>query len=819
MDRTHATGSRKLIPFAVVLWGLAVLAAAGVFLIGRYYPLPVLWIVVPLGAYAALLWFRPEAWLLVVPAVLPVVDLAPWTGWIFVEEVDLLLLTTLAVGYLRMGNRPAGVRIPSAAKLLFGLLALSYLISTMRGLLPLPRFDANALSNYASPYHALRIAKGFFWAWLLIPLFSRTAGQQGENLRRWFFPGLITGLAGVCLVAIWERAAFPGLMNFSSDYRTTASFSAMNTGGAALDGFLALSLPLAALLLLPGRKLAANTLGVVLFAAGVYVLLTTFSRGLYAEFALSIVILLVTYGRSHHGVTNEPRTARWRSPVLLVFVSLVAWLLYRVFGTGGYRVLAATLTFLGGAFYVGGRDGPVSRSLWWPVAGLVLAGLSVLIAKLVPKGAYVVFLVATVFFAAMVALDLFPHGGRRRTLVPWVSLGLSWVAATVLLVANHWGAGPAVGDAILPLALGAAMAFVNQRFRRPLWHVEKRSTLFAAVCGVALGLLIPIAGNYYAQERFSTVGTDISTRMAHWRDVLYVMNNDPVTSLIGTGLGRFPAEYYWRNKRGETPGSFQFVTEPGNQFLRLVGPRHSAGYYGDILRFGQRVRVNTGESYRLALAFRSTSPKAFLDMGLCEKLLLYNRVCSSKTLELKPADGTWHEITADLSTSSMDDGPWYLPRPLQLWVGNEQPGTIVDIDNLRLIDSAGYNHVRNSQFEQGNDFWFYTSDRHHLPWHAKNLWLNVYFDQGWFGLVMFSGLVLYVLLRLLAQAWAGRPLAGIFLASISGFLAVGLFDSLIDVPRIATLFYLILLAAVCLTAFSGTNRQQRTAPRQHRSKA
>ena len=45
----------------------------------------------------------------------------------------------------------------------------------------------------------------------------------------------------------------------------------------------------------------------------------------------------------------------------------------------------------------------------------------------------------------------------------------------------------------------------------------------------------------------------------------------------------------------------------------------------------------------------------------------------------------------------------------------------------------------------------------------------------------------------LAQAWVGRPLAGIFLASIFAFLAVGLFDSLIDVPRIATLFYLISL--------------------------
>jgi hypothetical protein len=121
--------------------------------------------------------------------------------------------------------------------------------------------------------------------------------------------------------------------------------------------------------------------------------------------------------------------------------------------------------------------------------------------------------------------------------------------------------------------------------------------------------------------------------------------------------------------------------------------------------------------------------------------------------------------------------------------------------------------VRNGEFEHGSDFWFYSSDTHHLPWHAKNLWLNVYFDQGWFGLVIFTTLLLYVLIRLLKCAVAGQALAGIFLASVAAFLTVGLFDSLIDVPRIATLFYLMLLSAICLTVFLDRNQFQHAGQR------
>ena len=54
------------------------------------------------------------------------------------------------------------------------------------------------------------------------------------------------GLGGAALSVLWERLAFTDLLNFSSDYRVTGLFWEMHIGGAALDGFLALTVPFVA---------------------------------------------------------------------------------------------------------------------------------------------------------------------------------------------------------------------------------------------------------------------------------------------------------------------------------------------------------------------------------------------------------------------------------------------------------------------------------------------------------------------------------------------------------------------------------------------
>ncbi|MBM4181757.1 MAG: hypothetical protein FJ209_09440 [Betaproteobacteria bacterium] len=71
--------------------------------------------------------------------------------------------------------------------------------------------------------------------------------------------------------------------------------------------------------------------------------------------------------------------------------------------------------------------------------------------------------------------------------------------------------------------------------------------------------------------------------------------------------------------------------------------------------------------------------------------------------------------------------------------------------------------------------------------------MHVLFEMGWLGLIGFVGLSLLAFRRLARAAWGGHRLAWTWLASLAGLLTVGLFDSLLDAPRLATLLVALLL--------------------------
>ena len=135
------------------------------------------------------------------------------------------------------------------------------------------------------------------------------------------------------------------------------------------------------------------------------------------------------------------------------------------------------------------------------------------------------------------------------------------------------------------------------------------------------------------------------------------------------------------------------------------------------------------------------------------------------------------------------------PRPVKLSIYNGHAGTLVDVANVALLDSAGTNLVRNGDFSEGMHRWFFSTDSH-LPWHVKNLYIHVLFEQGWLGLICFMALITYAIVRLLLRAW-GNELASLALfTSLTAFLVVGLVDSLIDETRLGFLFFLLLITGL-----------------------
>ena len=84
----------------------------------------------------------------------------------------------------------------------------------------------------------------------------------------------------------------------------------------------------------------------------------------------------------------------------------------------------------------------------------------------------------------------------------------------------------------------------------------------------------------------------------------------------------------------------------------------------------------------------------------------------------------------------------------------------------------------------------------------KNLFFHVLFEQGFLGLLLFSALVIYAMVRLGRAAWCGDVFGLTLFASLAGFLSVGLVDSLIDETRLGFLFYFLLLTGLMLPKYT-----------------
>lgn len=266
----------------------------------------------------AIIWRRPVLLFLIIPAALPVLDLAPWSGRFYLDEFDLLVLISLAIGYTRIPAIPR-TKLPTDTAyfaLACSLVAISFGIAAIRGLSPWLPPDANAFTNYYSSFNALRIVKGALFAFLIYGLLRRLVAK-GFDVKRPFAWGLATGLFLTVAVTLWERVAFSGLFNFSSDYRITGPFSSMHTGGAYIECFLAIATPFLVLLVLQTRNWVGRLLGVSLMLATTYALMVTFSRNGYAAFgvALAIILFFVAF-----------KSGQWKQRSILVAILSAAML-------------------------------------------------------------------------------------------------------------------------------------------------------------------------------------------------------------------------------------------------------------------------------------------------------------------------------------------------------------------------------------------------------------------------------------------------------------------------------------------------------------
>jgi len=514
------------------------------------------------------------------------------------------------------------------------------LLALWRGFADAGGFNFDWFAGYSDALNSWRVFKSLGLALLFIPLLRWQAAQNTRLAMARLAQGMVAGLALVTLAVLWERAAFPGVFDFSANYRTVALFWEMHVGGGAIDAYLAISTPFLVWALLATRRPAVWLMLALLAVLTAYACLTTFSRGVY------LAVL---------------------APLLLL-----AWL------------------------------------LWW------------------------------------------------RKPVPTLAGVLAW---------------------------------------------RGRANAGLSVLLLLEVLTVLVGGNFMA-DRLTRSGQDLTSRFVHWRHGLDLLAT-PADWLLGKGLGRLPANYAAQVPKGEFSGTVSHQIEPqpgqiGNGFVTLYGPKKRSSLGGNFA-LTQRVKLSGATLHQARLDVR-VAQATRLELSLCERHLLYDGRCQSARVWVQPVSvqgqAGWQPLTVTLQGDSFEHDGWSAPRLMMWSVAVANAGGVADLDNMTLLGQGALPLLANGDFSAGMAHWFPAAQAYFVPWHLDSLYLELLVERGLPFLLVFLVLTGYALWQLWRGLGRQLPLAPCVAASLVAVLLVGLVSSVMDVPRVAFLFYLLLFLAI-----------------------
>ncbi len=749
-----------------LLWikkGIALFLFFAAVLGGLYFPVWKMGLSTGVAIYALFLWRFNFFALFFIPAVLPLLNLAPWSGIVLFEEFDLFLLATVAVSVWK-GHYSKNV-FSSMDKLSWVcviLFLISIMVSLFKGMLPLSPLQPNDLSNYLSHFNSLRIGRSFLWTILLMPAINFCFLKDKEAATKHIMTGFMFGVIGVCIIVFWERGVINDLLNatnryellrnlldFSSEYRITALFSEMNTGGTAIDGYIALSwvFPLGAYFIWieTSKKmewtfshLIKGFLAVLALGSGLYIIATTFTRITYAALGISFLIIIFSVSIGNYR-KNRDKTLFFYLILFLLLLFFIGLLVY-LFQKGGYLSLFSGIFIIFGGSLIG------ILSLRFGKILFLLSGLFVFFCGfgLMTKGMITSKWVETGFFEAVV-----------------ISFVGSWM--------------------IFSICTGLGRIIANKK------KVVEFIGVFIPLV-VVFGISIPMVFGNRMQVRFSTATEDGSGRIYHWQNVLNAMDDDISTIVTGMGVGSFPRYFFQKDKYSRELGSYSYRDEYGNGFLRLSG--------GKDMELGQRFFLSEDENqkYILNLKVRTNQKDSILSLRICHRNLLHAAGCKYYQIKLdNEYRGQWKPYQLVIEKNIIQKSDWYSNWPQVFLVRNAKNGTDIDIDDVSLINESGKNIIKNGDYEKGGQRWFSYNEFEHLAWHTKNIVLHFFFEQGVLGVIGILVLTAVASWKNFQGVLQGQIFPTVLLAAIIGFQVIGLTDTPIDAPRVAFIYYMIIM--------------------------
>lgn len=375
-----------------------------------------------------------------------------------------------------------------------------------------------------------------------------------------------------------------------------------------------------------------------------------------------------------------------------------------------------------------------------------------------------------------------PHGWR------WCAAGaLVLLSIYAVLVTYSRGVYLTVALALVALATLAH----KYRLIAPdgsVWHRRAMACLVLALVAETLGVFM---GGSFMPDRLGRSNADLYHRFAHWQRGVDLLKT-PSQWVLGLGVGSLPAHYSTQTPEGGLPGRVRWVrSADGRTQVWLSGPAQP-GVKGE-LALTQRVALAPGGAYRVRLRGQVQSP-ALLLVQLCEQHLLYAFECQAQTPHVpasSAAAGGWMELQlhGPALASTGTRSAW---REGVLSITVLQAKTPVRLDAVELIDPQGRQVLKNPAFVQGPRYWSSIAHANFLPWHMDNLYLELLIERGLLGLAALAALAVCALVMAAQGVARQKPLALVVGIAISSVLLIGVVISVIEIPRVSTMLWLLL---------------------------
>ncbi|MEM6579618.1 MAG: hypothetical protein AAF699_00020 [Pseudomonadota bacterium] len=370
------------------------------------------------------------------------------------------------------------------------------------------------------------------------------------------------------------------------------------------------------------------------------------------------------------------------------------------------------------------------------------------------------------------------EGGSQR-LLP-ISLVVLCVAAVLIAVGSYLTAG------LLGLAgfllLGASGLF--------LWRerlIRTRSHFLWLIAVVSLGVIVVGYGINPAVER--SIGEQVSERSS-WVSVINAGDRGLARALVGNGVGSYPALYTKAHSdESERLGAFEIVSESQREILKLTS--------GSDLVLAQRIPVIPYSKFRVEVFLRSTQAGQ-LTVSLCERNISLlpdsEGSCVREELAFQDTQGVFEPFSVEINSGEIGHRRWLARWPTAFSIQVPVSIEALEIDAITFT-KEGFNNLRNGSFKRGLDHWFYYYDTTDRAWHVNNLWLQIWLESGFVGLILFVTLIV-LLIRANFKAHSSDSLMPVYTAAVVSICFYGFFASPLDSARVSWLFFFFLVAGL-----------------------